>query len=63
MVAAERAREDVSRARSDWRTAMTKLDPAKLVSLDESGFDTKMTRRTGRSDRGTPSFGAVPHGR
>jgi transposase len=63
VVAAEQARDDVSRARSDWRTAMPKLDPAKLVFLDESGFDTKMTRRTGRSDRGTPCIGAVPHGR
>lgn len=41
---------------------MTALDPAKLVFIDESGFDTKMTRRCGRTARGTPCLGTVPHG-
>lgn len=41
---------------------MTELDPSKLVFIDESGFDTKMTRRCGRSARGAPCVGAVPHG-
>ena len=41
---------------------MPGLDPAKLIFIDESGFDTKMTRRCGRSARGTPCIGAVPHG-
>lgn len=41
---------------------MTSLDPAKLIFIDESGFDTKMTRRYGRSVRGTPCVGSVPHG-
>ena len=34
----------------------------KLVFIDESGFDTKMTRRFGRSARGKACLGAVPHG-
>lgn len=41
---------------------MTELDPARLVFIDESGFDTKMARRCGRSARGEPCIGAVPHG-
>ncbi len=41
---------------------MPGLDPAKLIFIDESGFDTKMTRRCGRSARGKPCVGTVPHG-
>jgi len=41
---------------------MTALDPSKLVFIDESGFDTKMTRRCGRAARGAPCIGTVPHG-
>ncbi len=37
---------------------MTALDPEKLVFIDESGFDTKMSRRCGRA----ACVGAVPHG-
>jgi hypothetical protein len=42
---------------------MPRLDTARPVFLDESGFDTMTIRRAGRSDRGTPCLGAVPHGR
>ena len=41
---------------------MTALDPSKLVFIDESGFDTKMTWRCGRAARGAPCVGIVPHG-
>ena len=41
---------------------MTALDPSRLVFIDESGFDTKMTGRCGRAARGVPCLGAVPHG-
>jgi len=41
---------------------MKNLDPASLVFIDESGFNTKMTRLRGRSGRGTPCVGTVPHG-
>ena len=41
---------------------MAKLDATKLVFIDESGFNTKMTRTRGRSLRGEPCLGAVPHG-
>ena len=38
------------------------MDPSKLVFIDESGFDTRMTRRFGRAARGVSCVGAVPHG-
>lgn len=41
---------------------MTDLDVGSLVFIDESGFDTKMTRLRGRSTRGKPCIGSVPHG-
>ena len=41
---------------------MPGLDPAKLVFLDETGANTKMTRRYGRAPRGERLVEAVPHG-
>lgn len=41
---------------------MKQLDAAKLVFIDESGFNTKMARLRGRSLRGEPCLGTVPHG-
>jgi transposase len=41
---------------------MTELDVSALVFIDESGFDTKMTRLRGRSTRGQPCLGSGPHG-
>jgi transposase len=38
------------------------LDPAKLVFIDETSANTKMTRRYGRSPRGQRVVEAVPHG-
>ena len=39
-----------------------KLDPARLVFLDESGVNTKMARLRGRSRRGQRLVAAIPHG-
>ena len=41
---------------------MPGLDPAKLVFIDETGANTKMTRRYGRGPRGARVVDAVPHG-
>ena len=41
---------------------MAELDVHKLVFIDESGFDTKMTRLRGRAARGAPCIGSAPHG-
>ncbi|MEM7696756.1 MAG: IS630 family transposase [Pseudomonadota bacterium] len=62
LVAKERDRADVRQARTDGRGGIGALVPEQLVIIDESGFDTKMTRRSGRPPRGTPCFGKVPHG-
>ena len=42
---------------------MPERDAAKLVFIDESGFNTKMTRLYGRSARGERCVEHVPHGR
>jgi transposase len=41
---------------------MPGLDPAKLVFIDETGANTKMTRPYGRAPVGQRVVGAVPHG-
>ena len=41
---------------------MPGLDPAKLMFIDETGANTKMTRRYGRAPRGERLVEAVPHG-
>ena len=48
--------------REAWAAAQPELDPARLVFVDESGADTKMARRYGRSPRGERCRAAVPHG-
>ena len=61
MTACERERADVAADRAAWQKSMAKLDAHKLVFIDESGFDTKMTRLRGRAARGAPCIGSVPH--
>lgn len=48
--------------RAAWAALRPALDPARLVFIDESGADTKMARRYGRSPRGTRCRAAIPHG-
>ena len=45
-----------------WRERMPGLDPKKLVFIDETGANTKMTRRYGRAPVGQRVVGRVPHG-
>src|SRR4051795_13620826 len=60
--AAEQAREDVARARVEWREQQPTLTPAKLVFMDESSVKTTMTRRYGRAKCGHRLVAAVAHG-
>ena len=60
--AAEQAREDVAKARVEWREQQPKLTPSKLVFIDESSVKTNMTRRYGRAKCGHRLVAAVPHG-
>ncbi len=41
---------------------MLGIDPQRLVFIDETGANTKMTRRYGRARRGQRVIGKVPHG-
>jgi transposase len=52
----------VQQARCEWIHAQATLDPARLVFLDETWATTAMTRRYGRSPRGTRCVASVPHG-
>ena len=50
-------------ARYHWKTALQqKLDPKKLVFIDETGTATNMARARGRCRRGARLIGRVPHG-
>jgi transposase len=52
----------VKEKRRTWRERMPGLDPRKLVFIDETGANTKLTRRYGRAPRGQRLIDAVPHG-
>ena len=49
-------------ARQHWRAQAAQLDGSRLVFLDETALQTKLTRRYGRSRRGTRLVAKVPHG-
>jgi hypothetical protein len=52
----------VAEERAAWRAevASGRLDPGELIFVDESGIDTRMTRRFARARRGERARGAVP---
>jgi transposase len=60
--AAEQDRADVAEARRTWAEAAPRLDPARLVFLDETWATTNMARTYGRAPRGARLAAAVPHG-
>ncbi len=45
-----------------WRGELAGIDPRRLVFLDESGIDTRLTRAHGRAPRGQRAPGKVPRG-
>jgi transposase len=51
----------VAEARAAWAKQQSKLDPAKMVFLDETWTTTNMARRFGRSLRGDRLVSAVPY--
>jgi transposase len=61
--AAEPDRADVAAAREAWRAELAAVDPARLVFLDESGVDTRLTRTHARAASGRRAPGKVPCGR
>ena len=62
MHAAEQQRADVVAARLVWQSLRPRLDPRRLVLIDETGTATNMARRHGRCRRGSRLTGRVPHG-
>src|SRR6266852_2628110 len=60
--AAEQDRPDVAAARMAWADDQPKLDPDRLVFIDETGTSTKMARLRGRAPRGERLVGKIPHG-
>ena len=61
--ASEQDRADIARRRARWKTHQGRLDPRRLVFLDETWAKTNMTRRHGRCARGVRLVAKVPHGR
>src|SRR5438132_8402998 len=61
--ASEQDRPDVARRRLQWRKYQGRLDPRRLVFIDETWAKTNMTRRHGRSLRGRRLVAKVPHRR
>jgi transposase len=61
--AAEQDRADVAAAREAWRADLAGIDPGRLVFVDETGIDTRMTRTRARAARGRRARGTVPRGR
>lgn len=49
-------------ARACWADDQARLDPDRLVFIDETGASTNMARLRGRSPRGQRLIGKVPHG-
>ena len=60
--AAEQERPDVVKARSFWIKTQSTLEFSSLVFLDESGAQTNMTTRYGRSPVGERCLDSSPHG-
>jgi transposase len=61
--ASEQDRADIARRRARWKMHQGRLDPKRLVFIDETWAKTNMTRRHGRCARGTRLLAKVPHGR
>ena len=65
LLASEQDRPDVKAAREEWTTKRQphmRLEPHRLVFLDETGTTTKMTRLRGRCPKGERLRGKAPFG-
>jgi len=60
--ASEQDRPDVVAARAEWRDSQRRLDPARLIFIDETWTKTNMTRLYGWAAVGHRLVDAVPHG-
>ena len=62
LFAIEQDRPDVARRRVRWKKYQDRIDPTRLVFIDETWAKTNMTRARGWQRRGKPLVGKVPHG-
>jgi len=61
--ACEQDRPDVKRRRERWKAHQSKLDPARLVFIDETWAKTNMTRTHGRCAKGERLIAKAPFGK
>jgi transposase len=62
LFALEQARTDVARRRQRWRSWQDRLDPEKLVFIDETWIKTNMAPLRGWGAKGKRLRGFAPHG-
>jgi transposase len=62
LFALEQVRADVARRRQRWRSWQDRLDPARLVFLDETWIKTNMAPLRGWGPKGERLRGLAPHG-
>lgn len=63
LIASEQDRPDVVEKRVQWHASQSAIDPNRVVFIDETWAKTNMTRRFGRSLRGTRLIEKTPCGR
>jgi transposase len=63
LFALEQGRSDVARRRQRWRSWQPRLDPSRLVFIDETWIKTNMAPLRGWGARGERIRGFAPHGR
>src|SRR5437763_16353620 len=63
VVAGERDRPDVARRRAQWTKYQDRVEPERLVFIDETWTRTDMAPLRGRAPRGDRLIAKVPHGR
>ncbi|MBV8316051.1 MAG: IS630 family transposase, partial [Planctomycetaceae bacterium] len=62
VLAGEQDRPDIARRRSQWRRYQTRIDPARLVFIDETWTKTNMAPLRGWGPRGERLRAKVPYG-
>jgi transposase len=62
LFATEQDRPDVARKRARWMAYQSRIDPARLVFIDETWAKTNMTRLRGWAPRGHKLLAKVPQG-
>ena len=62
MLPAEQTRPDIARKRERWKAHQGRIDPKRLVFLDETWVKTNMAPLRGWGPRGQRRAGRVPHG-